>query len=380
MKSGIADLPLHWGAAPPWLFGRMVKLSKSISKVIISEFGQDEYIKRLSDPFWFQAFSCVLGWDFHSSGATTVTTAALKESNLSCLGVAVLGGKGSTSRKTPNEIEKLSETFAFSSQKIEELKRASKLAAKVDSAALQDQFQLYHHCFIVTEGGKWAVIQQGMKPDTKYARRYHWLSDNVKSFVDEPHTAICCDVTGKVLNMVAKESEAARKCSVDLVKDNPSHLYKYLVPGKGQKTVLKYLHMSPCHEIELNNYTALMNAFEQQPENYEELLLTKGMGSKTVRALALISNLIFGAEVSWSDPVKYSFCVGGKDGVPYPVDRKNYDIIIELFERGVTEAKLNDRERIAATKRLNDFYLSLENLLINQCQCQESDVQTARIS
>jgi len=355
LKTGIADLPLHWGIAPKWLFEKMVKLGKAITEIVVLEYGKDDFLRKISDPFWLQAFACVLGWDFHSSGCTTVTLGALKEANLKEFGIAVLGGKGKASRKTPQEIEALAEEFSFTDKKIEELKRASKLVAKVDNTALQDGFQLYHHSFIVTEEGKWAVIQQGMNPENKYARRYHWLSEKVKCFVNEPHLAICCDIKGKSLNMVAKESEETRKCSVDLINDNPIHLKKYLVFNKEQKTIFKYLQMSPTHEIELDNYKALEEAFEQQPKNYEELLQIKGIGPKTVRALALISNLVFGTEVSWRDPVCYSFAHGGKDKQPYPIDRKTYDESIKLLQDAIQQAKLGQKEKIEAIKRLNSF-------------------------
>jgi hypothetical protein len=334
----------------------MKKLGRAISEIIIFEYGKDEFIRRISDPFFFQSFACVVGYDWHSSGTTTTLTGALKEANLKEFGIAVLGGKGKASRKTPQEIENLAEEFSFSDRKIEELKRASRLVAKVDNNALQDGFQLYHHSFIVTEEGKWAVIQQGMNLENRYARRYHWLSEKVKSFVNEPHLAICCDITGKPLNMVAEESEEARKCSVDLVKDNPIHLKKYLVPSKEQKTIFKYLQMPPQHEIELKNFKPLMEAFEQQPKNYEELLLVKGIGPKSVRALALISNLVFGAEVSWREPICYSFAHGGKDGHPYPVDRKTYDKSIQILQDAIKQAKLGEKEKIEAIKRLKDFF------------------------
>jgi hypothetical protein len=352
----MADLPLHWGTSPKWLFDLMVKLSKTITEIIILEYGKDKFLEKISDPFWFQAFACTLGFDYHSSGCTTVTLGALKEANLKEFGIAVLGGKGKASRKTPQEIENLAEEFSFSDRKIEELKRASRLVAKVDNNALQDGFQLYHHSFIVTEEGKWAVIQQGMNLENRYARRYHWLSEKVKSFVNEPHLAVCCDVKGKPLNMVAEESEEARNCSVDLVKDNPIHLKKYLVPSKEQKTIFKYLQMPAKHEIELKNFAPLMEAYEKQPKNYEELLLVRGMGPKSVRALALISNLVFGAELSWRDPVKYSFAHGGKDGHPYPVDRKTYDKSIQILQDAIKQAKLGEKEKIEAIKRLKDFF------------------------
>ncbi|MFH8119570.1 MAG: DUF763 domain-containing protein [Candidatus Aenigmatarchaeota archaeon] len=356
VRIGITDLPLHHGRCPSWLFQRMKELGRAVAEIIVLEYGRNEFLKRISNPFFFQSFACVLGFDFHSSGTTTTLTGALKEANLKEFGIAVLGGKGKASRKTPNEIEGLAEEFSFTSKKIEELKRASRLVAKVDNTALQDGFQLYHHAFVVTEEGKWAVIQQGMNLENKYARRYHWLSEKVKCFVNEPHLAVCCDVKTECLNMVAEESEEARKCSVDLINDNPIHLKKYLVPSKEQKTILKYLKMPAKHEIELDNYKVLEKVFEQQPKNYEEFLQIRGVGPKTVRALALISHLVFGAEVSWRDPVKYSFAHGGKDGHPYPVDRKTYDESIMLLQDAIQKAKLNNREKIEAIKRLKAFF------------------------
>ncbi len=354
MKTGYANLPLHGGHAPRWLFERMRKLSREIIRVVVDEFGRDEFLRRISNPFWFQGFSCAIGFDWHSSGTTTVTGGVLKESiKPEEFGIAVAGGKGKASRKTPQEIEKFGEILSLSTKKIEKLKYASKISAKVDNTALQDGYQLYHHIFIFTEEGKWTVVQQGMNPENKYARRYHWLSDNVKSFVEEPHSAICCDAKGKVLNMVAFESEDARNASVDLIKDNPVHLKKYF---SKQTTLLDYGFTMPRkHLIELKNFKPLMNAYEFQPKNYEELLMIKGMGPKTVRALALLSDLIYGTEPSWKDPVKYSFAHGGKDGTPYPVNRETMDSSIEILKTAIEEAKIGNREKLKAFKRLKDF-------------------------
>ncbi len=345
MKTGVADLPLHYGRCPRWLFGRMKKLGKAVTEIIVYEFGKDEFLKRISDPFFFQSFACVLGFDWHSSGVTTTVTGALKEGlKYGELGIVILGGKGKASRKTPQEIEKLENIFSLSSSKIEKLKNASKLSAKVDNSALQDGFQLYHHSFFVSEDGKWSVIQQGMNPEIHYARRYHWLSEKVKSFVVEPHLAICCDTKGKALNMIAKESEECRKSSVDLIKDNPNNLKKYLL-------------LDRKHEIDLKNFRGLNNAYEFQPKNYEQLILVKGMGPKSIRALALLSKLIYGKEPSWKDPVKFSFAHGGKDGYPYPVNRKTYDESIVILKTAVENAKIGNKEKIFAIKRLKDFYL-----------------------
>lgn len=342
MKTGVADLPLHWGRAPLWLFGRMVKLSREIVEIVILEYGKDEFLRRISDPFWFQAFSCVIGYDWNSSGTTTVTTGALKEAHLEDLGLAALGGKGRASRKTPKEIESLENIFSFSTSKIEELKYASRLTAKVDNNCIQAGFVLYHHSFLVSEDGKWCVIQQGMNTENRYARRCHWLSEKVKSFVVEPHIAICCDVKGKALNMVAEESEECRKASVDISKDNPEKLKNYLLLDKR-------------HEIDLKNYKGLMNAYEFQPKNYEELIAVKGLGAKSIRALALISKLVYGSEPSWRDPVKFSFCMGGKDGYPFEVDRQTYDKSIEILKTAVENAKIGNKEKLFALKRLQDF-------------------------
>ena len=355
MKTGVTDLPLHYGTCPKWLFTRMVNLSRAITKIIILEYGKEEFLRRLSDPFFFQSLGCAVGFDWHSSGVTTTLTGALKEAiDPEELGVAVLGGKGKASRKTPEEIERLARIFPLSTKKLEKLKYASKLAAKVDNSAVQDGFQLYHHSFIVTEEGKWAIVQQGMNPENRYARRYHWLSKKVKSFVVEPHTAIVCDIRGRTLNLVAKESEEVRQASVDLIKDNPIHLLKYF-----SNNLFKYLCMQPQHRIEISNYKWLMKgfiaAYEQQPENYEKLLAIKGIGPKSIRALALLSKLIFGVDASWRDPAKFSFAHGGKDGTPYFVDEKTYDKSIEILTSAVEEAEIGKKEKIEALKRLKDF-------------------------
>jgi len=342
MRTGIADLPLHYGRCPPWLFQRMKKLGRAVTEIIVYEFGRDEFLRRISDPFFFQSFACVLGFDWNSSGVTTTVTGALKEGLGTDLGLAVLGGKGKASRRTPNEIEKLENIYSLSSSKIESLKYASRLAAKVDNNCIQAGFVLYHHSFIVSADGKWAVVQQGMSDKTGYARRYHWLSEKVKSFVVEPHLAICCDYKGRALNMVANESEECRKASVDLVKESPNTLKKYLLLDKK-------------HEIDLKNYKPLINAHEFQPKNYEELVAIKGLGAKSIRALALISKLVYGSEPSWRDPVKFSFSHGGKDGYPYPVDRKTYDKSIEILKTAIENAKIGNRERIDAIRRLKEF-------------------------
>ena len=363
-KTGVANLPLHPGKAPRWLFKRMVSLSKGIIEVISYEYGRDEFLRRISDPFWFQALSCVLGFDWHSSGCTTVTCGALKEAlDSKEHGYAITGGKGKASRKTLQEIETMSESYNLSTASIEKLQYSSRMAAKVDNTAIQDGYNLYHHVFVFSENKKWAVIQQGMNHEISYARRYHWLSENVDSYVCEPHNAILGDLhQEKVLDMTAKQSTSVQKLSVYLVNDNPVHLRRDLAEltrPHNQKTLDDWLdsgHKSRSIEY-LNmpksiNWAKMKEIYDFQPKDYEQLLSIKGVGPNTVRALALISDLIYGEKPSWSDPVKYSFTVGGKDGVPFPVDRKAMDESIEIIRQGIKEAKVGDREKIKALERV----------------------------
>ncbi len=359
MRTGSVNLPLHDGKTPRWLFERMVKLAGGIAEVIIYEYGVKEFLRRISNPHWFQAFSCVLGFDWHSSGTTTTTCGALKVAlSPEEHGVAVAGGKGSTSRKTPAEIEAMGEILSLSSDRIERLKYSSRMTAKVDNSCIQDGYQLYHHCFFFTEKGEWAVVQQGM--NNTYARRYHWLSD-IHSFTEEPHEGICCDrKEAKVLDMTARASEAAREVCLDLIKDNPDHLKKYL----SKQRVLEDFESSfalPSHhpvldiDIGKHGMEVLRRAYELQPETYEELISLSGMGPKKIKALALISDIVFGTPPSWRDPVKYSFAHGGKDGYPYPVDKETYDNSIQVLRDALESAKLDRKEKYRAIKRLEHF-------------------------
>ncbi|MBI5159323.1 DUF763 domain-containing protein [Candidatus Micrarchaeota archaeon] len=367
MRTGTADLPLHGGKAPPWLFKRMVKLSGAIVEALEFEYGVNEVLKRLSDPYWFQAFACAIGFDWHSSGTTTTACGALKlalNGKEEEYGVSVGGGKGKASRKTPEEIRKVGgEVFGLSEASVEGLVKASVLSAKVDNSCVQDDYQLYHHCLFFTEKGEWCVVQQGMNEENRYARRYHWLGEKVESFVNEPHSAICCDERKKqALNMVARESSEARKASVDLVKDNPEHLKKYFMKGQSclndfDSLVMPAHHpVLPC-DLSEKDFAVLKSAYELQPENYEELFCLKGIGAKKIRALALLSDLLFGVKASWNDPVKYSFAHGGKDGYPYPVDRQAYDYSIETLKQAVENAKLGEKEKYEAVKRLKECLL-----------------------
>jgi hypothetical protein len=363
-RTGISDLPLHPGKAPPWLFKRMVKLAGGITEAIVLEYGQEEFLCRLSDPYWFQAFSCVLGFDWHSSGTTTTATGALKEGlKENDFGLAFAGGKGAASRKTPSEILSLGEKFSLSTKQIEGMQHSSRMSAKVDNTAIQDGYQLYHHFFAFTEKGKWSVVQQGMNPENKYARRYHWLSESVQDFVEEPHTGIACDLRNeRTLDMTARKSSESRKASVDLVKDTKDFsrfAKRQALLGEFLGQSPKILHMPRTHfilDMRKRDLETLQKAHEIQPSGYEELLGIQGVGPKAVRSLALISEVIYGTKPSWEDPVKFSFAHGGKDGIPYPVDRPTYDRSIEILRNGIEQARLDQKERLGAIRRLGDFY------------------------
>lgn len=347
MKTGTANLPLHPGRAPPWLFRRMVGMARGIADVIMSEYSQEEFLRRISDPYWFQAFSCVLGFDWHSSGTTTVTCGALKEA-LDRTGIAVAGGKGKASRKTPDEIAKICDVFSLPNA--ERLAYSSRMAAKVDSAAIQAGYQLYHHVFLVSEKGDWAVVQQGLSDGSGYARRYHWLSDGVDSFVEEPHTGIIGTRHEKVLDMTSDESMECRKASVDIAKDK-----SFARMANPQKTLSDWSGAKTLSMPSKINWKLMGELYDFQPKNYEELLAFRGVGPATVRALALASELIYGQAPSWKDPVRFSFAVGGKDGVPYPVDRKAMDESIEILRTGVENAKMGDKEKLCALRKLKEF-------------------------
>ncbi len=354
MRTGTAHLPLHGGRAPRWLFGRMVSLSREIVRVLVEEYGPGEVLARVSDPHWFQALGCVLGFDWHSSGLTTTTTGALKEAvkgREADLGLFVAGGKGAASRKTPAEIIAHGERHTIATP-ADNLVYASKLSAKVDNTAVQDGYQLYHHTFFFAPSGEWAVVQQGMNDANGYARRYHWLSTGVEDFVNEPHAAICSERRGQlVLNLVAEESEEARRASALLAAEPPDKLASEL--RKAQELELPARHHIIDADLRPESFErTLAKAYEQPPENFESLLATPGVGPKTIRALALIADLIYGAKASLRDPATFSFAHGGKDGIPYPVDRATYDHSIEVLREAVNRAKVEDREKLAALKRL----------------------------
>jgi len=362
-KTGIANLPLHPGKCPRWLFGRMVNLSREITNTILLEYDQEEFLKRIADPYFFQAFGCTVGFDWHSSGLTTTLCGALKLAiDPQETGIKVSGGKRE-SKKTPTEIEQASELFSLSTNNIEKLKYSSRMAAKVDTAVLQDNYSLYQHTFIFTERSQWVVVQQGLNPQSKYARRYHWLSDNIKSFVQEPHNAICCDEKqDHCLDLTSNENKETRAVSLDIINDNPKHLEKYFTK---QTLLTDFLKKPQAITLSHNHYIinmrkrdveTLKKAYDLQPKSYEELVSIKGVGPKTIRALALVSSLIYGSKLSWKDPTKYAFAHGGKDGIPYPVNRKLMDQTTSILKNAVYQAKLGESDKLKAIRRLTDLY------------------------
>jgi len=352
-RTGIANLPLHYGKAPRWLFDRMVKLAREITIAIVADFGAEEMLRRLSHPYWFQAFGCILGFDWHSSGVTTTLCGALKEGIKGLerdLGLFIAGGKGKTSRRTPSELEGWGELISINPAP---LVYASRMSAKVDSSAVQDGYQLYHHTFLFTSAGSWTVIQQGMNETTRYARRYHWLGETVTSFVNEPHSAVLSEAKGQALNLVASESDPARNTITEIAtSEKPESVLAEL---KRIKTLSlpahHYLSTDDLHPDSLSRI--LLSTYERQPNDFEELLGLQGVGAKTIRALSLISELVHGVAPSYRDPARYSFAHGGKDGIPYPVDRQTYDQSIDLVSKAINKTKLGIGEKNEALNRLN---------------------------
>ncbi len=355
MKTGQATLPLHYGKAPTWLFEKMSNLASQICLVIVSEFGTEEMLYRLADPFWFQAFGCLLGFDWHSSGLTTTVTAAIKEGLKPIqneVGFYIAGGKGKTALKTPIEIE----TIGFKSglKKTEELIRISRLTARIDNNAVQDGFKLYHHCLFFDKKGNWAVVQQGMSAEERQARRYHWLSFTCQSFVIEPHNAIITSLKKeKVLNLTDRVSLPAQEAIVRLTQEKPDRV------GKSLK---KLLELPTRHPIELKDINpiniekTLVRTYLNPPTDFLTLMETPKIGARTLRALALTAELIYGVPFSWRDPARFAFAHGGKDGYPYPVNREDYQKTIEFLKECTQKSSLNGKQKTEALKKLELIY------------------------
>jgi hypothetical protein len=369
MRTGIATIPLDYGRCPRWLFERMKRLGRGVALAIVEEFGPEEFLKRLADPVWFQSLGCVMGFDWNSSGLTVTTLGALKVGLFDIqdqLGVYVCGGKR-TSRETPKEIEAygISRQFSFAPK----LVYASKMAAKTDSALIQDKYQIYQHNFLFTKSGSWTVVQQGMNTENQTARRYHWLSSKIRDFIEEPHSGIISQLKTKPLNLTDKKSENNRSVSLGLVKEEPKTFLKdlALIQTKKSKNLTlmqladKEFHWHPVVEEKFDLKRLQKTIFfakDQDPKNFEQFLSLKNIGPRTIRALSLVSEIIYGAKPSYQDPARYSFSVGGKDGTPFPVDRSVYDKTLEIMEKGIKKSPISLDEKEKAFQRLDSFKYS----------------------
>ena len=369
-RTGSADLPLHGGRVPPWLASRMSSLGAIITQAIVHHYGRDEFLRRLSQPFWFQSFGAVMGMDWHSSGITTSVIGALKRGLgplQNELGLHVCGGRGQHSRKTPEELRLLGERIGFDAPA---LTRASRLVAKVDSAAVQDGFDLYLHGFFVTDDGKWTVVQQGMNGDKRQARRYHWHSEKLTSFVDEPHSAIDGPAQGEIINLTDHRADMSRAAQLDLLTAlGPDRIIDELAAIDGKQPaqgLLPHLVMPAHHDIRSGDvftrrlHGTLAAAVKRGPVDFPELLLTPGVGVRTVRSLAMVAEVVHGAPYRFSDPARFSLAHGGKDRHPFPVPIKVYDETTRVLKSAVQNAKLGRDEEIQALKRLDDQARRLE--------------------
>jgi hypothetical protein len=367
-RAGSADLPLHGGRVPEWLAGRMARLGAVIAEAIVREYGRDEFLSRLASPFWFQSFGAVMGMDWHSSGITTSVIGALKRGLAplqSELGLHVCGGRGRHSRRTPDELVAIGDRVGFDGQA---LARASRLVAKVDSAAVQDGFELYLHGFIVADDGKWVVVQQGMKDATSTARRYHWQSAGVRDFVEAPHSAIEGEGQGTIVNLTDVRAARSRTLAVDLLGDlGPDRLVAEVgriegrdaAPADDDEPMLPHLVMPAHHDVRPKDlilrrlHGSLAAAADRGPADFAELLLVPGVGARTVRSLAMVAEVIHGAPHRFTDPGRFSMSKGGKDGAPFPVPLKVYDETIRVLKYAVVKARLGGSEELAAIRRLD---------------------------
>jgi uncharacterized protein len=376
-RAGSADLPLHGGHVPRWLADRMIRLGAVMSEAIVHHYGRDELLRRLANPFWFQSFGAVMGMDWHSSGITTSVIGALKRGltpRSHELGIHVCGGRGKHSRHTPQELISIGHRVGVDGNA---LAKASRLVAKVDSAAVQDGFDLYLHGFIVTNDGNWTVIQQGMNGARKQARRYHWLSEGFKSFVDDPHAAIDGMGQGEIINLADRRAEASRCAQLDLLSslgpDKITREYAALETDREQQAkppadqpLLPHLLMPAHHDVRSSDVIArrlhgnLAAAADRGPKDFPDLLLTPGVGARTVRALAMVAEVMHGTPCRFTDPARFSLAHGGKDRHPFPVPLKVYDETIKVLKSAVQKAKLGRDEELGALRRLDEQARKLE--------------------
>ncbi|MDV4182549.1 DUF763 domain-containing protein [Rhizobium brockwellii] len=375
-RAGSADLPLHGGRVPHWLGDRMTRLGTLVTEAIVHHYGRDEFLRRLAHPFWFQSFGAVMGMDWHSSGITTSVLGALKRGlkpRAGELGLHVCGGRGAHSRKTPQELVSIGERVGLDG---EELATTSRLIAKVDSAALQDGFDLYLHGFIVADDGHWVVVQQGMNGDKRQARRYHWLSEGLESFVDSPHAAIEGRSQGEIVNLADRRAERSRRGQLDLLATlGPDRIIREAAallraeapaPEPAEQPMLPHLIMPAHHDVRESDVNMrrlhgnLAAAADRGPADFEELLLVPGVGARTVKALAMVAEVVHGAPCRFSDPARFSIAHGGKDRHPFPVPLKVYDETIAVMKSAVQKGRLGREEELQALKRLDDQSRQME--------------------
>ncbi|MCW6533632.1 DUF763 domain-containing protein [Sphingomonas sp. MMSM24] len=366
-RAGSADLPLHGGRVPAWLGQRMTRLGAVIAQAIVVEYGRDELLRRLAHPFWFQSFGAVMGMDWHSSGITTSVIGALKRGLAPLsdeLGIHVCGGRGRHSRATPQELAAVGDRTGIDGAA---LGRVSRLVAKVDNAAVQDGFDLYLHGFIVADDGRWVVVQQGMNGDRRQARRYHWLSEGLESFVDAPHAAIEGHHQGRIVNLADRRAAASRDRQLELLADiGPTGIARELArledktgTAPATEPLLPHLVLPDRHEVRAEDivdrrlHAAFAAAADRGPADFADLLLVPGVGARTVRALALVAEVVHGAPCRFSDPARFSLAHGGKDRHPYPVPTKVYDHTIAVMKSAVLKARLGNEEELAAIRRLD---------------------------
>jgi hypothetical protein len=358
-RSGTADLPLHGGRVPRWLAERMTKLGSAITETIIYEYGTSAFLSRLSDPFWFQAMGAVMGMDWHSSGITTSVMGALKRGlgpKSDELGIYFCGGRGRFARNTPHELRTIANRQGFDG---ESLVRTSRLTARVDNNAIADGFQIYLHSFIVTGSGEWAVVQQGLNDQTGMARRYHWHSTSVKSFVADPHTGIVGDNRGIIMNLVDGDAKPAQSAMLELASERPD---KVLASAR-------HLRMPSHHEVRESNVdvkrlgAVLAVAYERDLHDFAELLLLEKLGPRTLQSLALVAEVVHGTPTRFADPARFSFAHGGKDRHPFPVPLKTYDEALDVLRTSLEAAKVGDREKLDGFKRLDQFVRNVETHL-----------------
>lgn len=365
-RAGSADLPLHGGRVPAWLGQRMTKLGAVIVEAIVHEYGRDELLRRLAHPFWFQSFGAVMGMDWHSSGITTSVLGALKRGLAPLsgeLGIHVCGGRGRHSRATPSELAAVGDRVGLDGAA---LGKASRLVAKVDSAAVQDGFDLYLHGFIVTDDGRWVVVQQGMNGDRRQARRYHWLSEGITSFVDAPHAAIEGREQGMIVNLADRRAAPSRERQLEVLATlGPDGIVREFArmqpvePAASAQGLLPHLVMPEHHEVRPENIVArrlhgnLAAAADRAPVDFADLLLSPRVGARTVQALAMVAEVVYGTPCRFTDPARFSLAHGGKDRHPFPVPTRVYDQSIAVMKRAVIKAKLGESEELAAIRRLD---------------------------